>query len=265
MIIIVLLENGRNYINGLLVFRQVLKLISHTYLFVIYMLFIIFAVIPFLIDMFIGIVGGDRLRISNSRYIIAFSSGIVISAAFFELLPEADIQANSIYVASGFFLFYLIEKVSMLHACGEEECEVHTLGPLSVFGMALDNIVDGMGIAIATLINPLLGFTLTIAVVSHEVPQALTSMYIMNNLSKSRRDTLLMLFAAGVMYPVGSIISLLIPKEYYSIAVALVAGVFLYVGAGDLLLEAHRRFNWKVVLSVLLGASLGLLINIFGA
>jgi zinc transporter ZupT len=229
------------------------------------MLFILLAVIPFLVDTVIGLLGGARLSTSNPRYIIAFSSGVVISAAFFELLPEANIEANSIFVALGFFLFYFVEKVTMLHACGEEECEVHTLGPLSVLGMALDNIVDGMGIAVATLLNPWLGITITVAVVSHEIPQALTSLYIMGGLSKPYRETFLMLFVAGIMYPLGASLSIFIPTNYYSIVVALVAGVFLYVGAGDLLLEAHRSFNWKVVVAVLIGATLGLLISVLGA
>jgi zinc transporter ZupT len=34
------------------------------------------------------------------------------------------------------------------------------------------------------------------------------------------------------------------------------AGVFLYVGASDLLPDAHRRFNLRVVLSTLAGSGL---------
>ncbi|MCH7915270.1 MAG: hypothetical protein IH856_19935 [Deltaproteobacteria bacterium] len=45
---------------------------------------------------------------------------------------------------------------------------------------------------------------------------------------------------------------------------AFIAGDFIYIGAGDLLPEAHRRFNWKVILSVIAGMAfiltLGLLV-----
>lgn len=34
---------------------------------------------------------------------------------------------------------------------------------------------------------------------------------------------------------------------------AFTAGAFLYVGAVDLLPEIHKRFNWKVISSVMLG------------
>jgi len=39
-----------------------------------------------------------------------------------------------------------------------------------------------------------------------------------------------------------------------SLLVAFAAGTFLYIGAGDLLPEAHKRFNLQVVGMVLLGA-----------
>jgi zinc and cadmium transporter len=228
------------------------------------MLFILLALIPFISDVLVGLFTSGRGRGHYTRYIIAFSSGIVISAAFFELLPEANIEVNGVYVALGFFIFYLVEKVTMLHACGEEECDVHTLGPLSVLGMALDNVIDGVGIAVATLVDPIIGITLTIAVVSHEIPQALSSVYIMEGLMRPYRETMSMLVFAGAMYPAGALISLLIPEELHTVIIALVAGVFLYVGAGDLLMEAHRRFNIKVVVMVLLGASLGFFIHLLG-
>lgn len=56
------------------------------------------------------------------------------------------------------------------------------------------------------------------------------------------------------MYPVGALLTFLIPKELYKPIVAVVAGVFLYVGTGDLLTESHRRFDWKVIFAVVFGA-----------
>ena len=64
------------------------------------------------------------------------------------------------------------------------------------------------------------------------------------------------------MYPIGAALSLLIPKGMYSVMIAFVAGVFLYVGAGDLLMEAHRTFNVRVVSSVLIGMLAMLLLSI---
>jgi len=218
------------------------------------MLFLLYAMIPFALDTFFGLLFmGRDLKTSSSRYVIALSSGLVVGAAFFELMPEANMELNAPLIGLGFFAFYLIEKATMLHACGEEECEVHTLGRLTAFGMAADNLIDGIGIAVGYLINPFLGLVLTAAVVTHEVPQAVSSATILRKANRSRREVLAILGLAGVMYPVGALLSLVIPKSLYTAIIAIVAGVFMYVGAGDLLMEAHRRFNWKVIAMVLLG------------
>jgi len=218
------------------------------------MFFIILALFPLVIDLSLGLVFSKKQSSpSYLRYAIAFSAGIVISAAFLELLPEANIEANSIYVAAGFFVFYLVEKFTMLHACGEEECEIHSLGRFAAIGMASDNVIDGIGIAIAYAINPLLGVLVTIAVISHEIPQAVSSAYMLRSENRSGREVFLILLLAGVMYPVGAALSLLLSEDMYSPMIAFVAGVFLYVGAGDLLMEVHRRFNAKIVATVLLG------------
>ncbi|HIG97611.1 MAG TPA: hypothetical protein HA230_04685 [Candidatus Aenigmarchaeota archaeon] len=42
---------------------------------------------------------------------------------------------------------------------------------------------------------------------------------------------------------------------------AFVAGDFLYIGASDLLPEAHKSFNAKVILSVLAGVAFVLLLT----
>jgi zinc and cadmium transporter len=64
---------------------------------------------------------------------------------------------------------------------------------------------------------------------------------------------LLALGLAGLLYPVGALLAGFIPPEFQQKMLAFIAGDFIYIGAGDLLPEAHRRFNWKVILSVIVG------------
>ena len=58
---------------------------------------------------------------------------------------------------------------------------------------------------------------------------------------------------AGLLYPLGALLAGLMPPEFQQKMLAFVAGDFIYIGAGDLLPEAHRRFNWKVILLVIVG------------
>jgi zinc transporter ZupT len=188
-----------------------------------------------------------------SRYVIAFGAGVLLAATFFNILPEVDLKADAFALAAGFVAFYLLEKVVMLHACGEEECETHQIGPSAVIGMALDNVVDGASIAVGYLISPVLGFVLTLAVVMHEIPQGITSAVVMREANWSRARTLAVLALAGALYPIGALAAGWIPQHFLHPALAFIAGDFLYIGASDLLPEAHRRFNMWVILAVLAG------------
>ena len=193
-----------------------------------------------------------KLRI-ESRYVIAFGAGVLLAVTFFEILPEVNFKTDGAWVAAGFVTFYLLEKIVMLHACGEDECEAHHIGPSAVLGMALDNVVDGVSIAVGYLINPFLGLVITLAVVMHEIPQGLTSAVIMREANWPRPRILLVLGGAGALYPIGVLLAGLLPESFLPLALAFIAGDFLYIGASDLLPEAHRRFNTAVIACVLAG------------
>jgi len=226
----------------------------------------IFTMLLSLLAALSDIIGGalflhPRFNSLSPRYGIGFASGILVSAAFLELIPSSDIASNSIYVLLGFLVFYVVEKVIMLHSCGEKECESHSVGWISVVGMASDNIFDGIGIAVGFITNPTLGLIITLGVVAHELPQGFTTAQLvrMSGLSLSRTVAILVL--AGVMYPIGTLLSTVLPSWAYPIAIAFVAGDFIYIGAGDLLMEAHKKFNIKVVASVISGALIVLLLE----
>ena len=202
-----------------------------------------------------------RFRL-ETRYFIAFASGVLLAVVFFDVLPEIDLAAHYGFLALGFFTFYVLEKLMMLHACGEAECEVHTIGPVAVVGMALDNVIDGVGIATGFLIDPLLGGMITLAVISHELPQGMASALIMREARWPRGRIYATLGLAGALYPLGAALAGLLPEGVLPAALAFIAGDFLYIGAGDLLPEAHRRFNIKVILAVFAGVGLTLFLKL---
>lgn len=190
----------------------------------------------------------------SMRYILAFAAGTVVAAAFFELLPEANVEDNWLFLGLGFFVYYLIEKGLELHACGETECEARGVSWITVLGMASDNIIDGIGIGVGFMVNPVLGVLITLAVIAHEVPQGMTTTMIMREAGYKLNRIVPMLIFAGAMYPIGVAVSRFVPQRFEESAIAFVAGVFIYVGAAALLGEAHKRFNYKVVMIFLLGA-----------
>jgi zinc and cadmium transporter len=220
------------------------------------MISIILALFAGLSDLFSGLVPFYyKLEESYTRYIIGFAAGTMLGAVFFEMLPELR-PADSLYIGVGFFFFYLLERLTMIHSCGEYECtsEVHRIGWLPVLGMASDNIIDGIGIAVAYLINPLTGIVVALSVIIHEIPQGITTTLLLERAGQAKPKILVALMAEAILYPVGASLAFLVPNALNTIVLAVVTGDFLYIAASDLLPDAHKKFNIKVIFAVILGA-----------
>lgn len=196
-----------------------------------------------------------RLKEVELRYLVGFASGLMISIAFFDMLPEIKPE-NVNALAIGFFFTYLLEKFVMIHSCGERECESHTIGWTTLIGIAAESLVDGAAIATGYAVAPALGLTIALAVFVHEMPRGFSTTVIMRQSNYGNPLIYLALFIDAGFTPLGVILAHFFPPGLFTNLLAFSAGTFIYVGASDLLPEAHRRFNIQVVICVLAGALL---------
>jgi len=229
------------------------------------MISIILALFAGLSDLFSGLIPFYyKLEESHTRYIIGFAAGTMLGAVFFEMLPELT-SGDSFYIGVGFFFFYLLERLTMIHSCGEYECtsEVHRIGWLPVLGMASDNIIDGIGIAVAYLINPLTGIVVALSVIVHEIPQGITTTLLLKRGGQTKNTILVALAVESILYPVGASLAFLVPSALNTVVLAVVTGDFLYIAASDLLPDAHKKFNIKVIFAVILGAMIVFVLESF--
>ncbi len=194
-----------------------------------------------------------RLRLVEKRYMVAI--------ALFDLIPEVQ-RHNAGALLAGFFIIYLLEKLVMLHSCGETECESHTIGWSALVGIAAESLIDGLAIAVGFRAAPALGLLIALAVFIHEVPRGLTTTMIMQEAGYSRIKVWATLAVDAGFAPLGALIAGVIPSSTFEWLIGFTAGVFLYVGASDLLPDAHRRFNLRVILSTLAGGGIISLLGI---
>lgn len=196
-----------------------------------------------------------RLRLVEQRHLVAFAGGSMVAIALFDLIPEMQTH-NAWALLLGFFSIYLVEKLVLIHACHEAECETHAIGWGALIGIAIESLIDGMAIAVGFRAEPALGLLIALAVFAHEVPRGVATSVIMRQAGfKPSRVWLALLVDAGFA-PLGVLLSGSFPTTAIEPLLGFTAGVFLYVGASDLLPEAHRRFNRYVVLATLAGAAL---------
>lgn len=95
---------------------------------------------------------------------------------------------------------------------------------------------------------------MALSVIVHEIPQGLTTTVLLKRSGQGGRTILFALAVESILYPVGASLAFLVPNALNTAVLAFVTGDFLYISASDLLQDAHKKFNKKVILAVILGA-----------
>ena len=221
---------------------------------------------------FISAFAGGWLALRAVRYvgmIIAIGAGIRIGAAFFDLIPEAiehlgSLEMAMLWTASGFLAFYAIEQVTTLHVGHETAVELdhdsvthQHLGVVGATGMGIHSFLDGVALAAGLAVGGGVGVVIAAVVIIHRFSDGIgvVSFLLASNTPKSTAWRWLTLVAlapvAGVL--VGAILQ--VPDAVLGAMLGFFAGFFLYVGAAELLPEAHRRDRRRLVaLATILGA-----------
>lgn len=182
--------------------------------------------------------------------LVGFASGSMIGAAFFDLIPEAlEAGANVwVYIVTGIMFFFVMEKFLYWRHCHDENCQVHSFAYLNLFGDGVHNFVDGALIAGSFLISAPLGFTTTLAVVFHEIPQELGDYGVLVYGGFARKKALTYNFLSATTAIVGALSAYALSSLVQNLPALLVpfaAGGFIYVAATDLMPELHKRTQPK--------------------
>ena len=205
----------------------------------------------------------------NARYLISLAVGVLMGNAFFHLIPESQKLTNnwSYYVIVGFFVLFLVEHFMIFHACQEEECDIHTLGAVGTLGIGFHSLVDGLVIGIGFATSFFLGVLNSLAVIFHEVPEGAFTYTLLIYDKVPERRTLFYSWLVALATPFGAITSFLLirttSESSLGVLLALAAGTFIYIGASDLIPQAHRRPNPIHAVLVLAGIGLVLLLGTF--
>lgn len=213
-----------------------------------------------LIGRLIAIFNADHIK-KAAHFVVSFAVGALLAVAFLDLIPEAvhlgeeagiatsGVTGIFFFVLFGVFLFFILEKFLFWYHCHDDgHCPVHTYTYLILWGDALHNLIDGVIIALAFLVDIRLGVVTTIAVLLHEIPQEMTDFSIVLHGGMARRRALIYNFLVALPALCGGILTYIFANSIASIipyAIALAAGNFIYLAAVDLMPELHEQASLK--------------------
>src|SRR3954451_17158932 len=200
---------------------------------------------------------------------IALTGGIVVAVALFDVLPEAidsvnDSRRVTALVGAGFIAFFLAERLLVLHHRDEaEQAQAHAqVGALGAAGLSLHSFIDGLGIGLAFQLDTATGLLVFLAVVTHDFADGLNTVNFVLSQSGERRQAVRWLTADSLAPLLGAIVGVFITVSNHTLGqlLAVYAGFFLYMGATDLLPQAHEHPSGKRVGLTALGFAVTFLI-----
>ena len=208
------------------------------------------------------------------KYFLAVGAGFMLAAAFVRMLPESveKLPHAFFFVLLGYFAIHLFEHTVAPHFhFGEEvhpEALVHpSVGYLAFLGLGVHTIFDGVTIASGFIIRPALGVLLFFAVLLHKMPEGFAMASVMLAAGWTPRAALGAAAALGGFTIAGVLLTSLF-TQFVGYALALSAGVTIYVAASDLIPEVNREpgpgVAWAVFGGLVLFAAADAVVSTFG-
>jgi len=196
------------------------------------------------------------------RYCLAVGAGFMLAAAFVRMLPESveSLPHAFIFVLAGYFGIHLFEHTVAPHFHFGEEVHHEALlrpsvGYLAVLGLGVHTFFDGVAIMSGFVIGPTLGLLLFCAVLLHKLPEGFTIASVMLAAGRSRAAALGAAAILGGLTVAGSLATALF-QRHVGYALAVSAGVTIYVAASDLIPEVNREaapgLAWAVFAGLIL-------------
>lgn len=214
----------------------------------------------------------------NLNLMLGFTAGVLIGLVAFDLLPEifefvehgaVDIVWPMTALVVGFLLFHTIEKAILIHHSQERKYTVHRhphVGLASAGALIGHSFLDGASIGIAFQINSAAGVAVALAVIGHRFADGFNGINLILSHKGSRELSKKVLLVVSVAPIVGALSTLLftLPDSILAIYLGFFAGFMLYIGASDILPQAHSKGTARMTIFLtVLGAVFMLVITRF--
>jgi len=238
------------------------------------------AVILSIATFFSTLFGGlFAVKYKNKLHLImGFTAGVLLGVVSFDIFPEIIGRVNAggfkpiepmVALVAGFLLFHILEKSIVIHHAHEGDYAEHKhphVGILSAIALAGHSFMDGVGIGLGFQINPAVGLLVAVAVISHDFTDGMNTVTLMLTNHNSDRKSKMFLLLDALTPVLGAASTLLfhVSSHFLVWYLGFFAGFLLYIGASDILPEAHsKQSSGKLIGLTIFGVVLTFVITRF--
>lgn len=227
-----------------------------------------------------GLAGGVLLLFQKksaawlSQITIPFAAGVLLTATFINLLPEATKNVDTgllflVVLATILSSFFIEQLLVQFHHHKGKQISLKESVPLLVLGDTIHNFIDGVVIAASYILSPELGLVVAIATFLHELPHEIGDFGLMLAAGWSRTKTLWVNFFSALATYLGVGTVFILPQlstQFIGVILGIASGIFIYIAVSDLLPEVEKSIaknkRWPEALLVLGGVVIMWLLNL---
>lgn len=213
------------------------------------------------VSTFAGGLFGLRYK-DKLHLILGFTAGVLLGVVALEIFPEiifltsrlkVDPILPMIALVCGFLVFHIMEKVLLIHHSQEESYGKHkhpAVGIFSALALIGHSFLDGMGIGLAFQVSPQVGALVAIAVIAHDFSDGLNTVSLVLTHKNTNKKALFFLFLDSLAPVLGAFSTYFFTLSEGAVLLYLgfFAGFLLYIGASDILPEAHSEHSSYVTI-----------------
>ncbi len=221
---------------------------------------------------FFSTLGGGLLALRHKdslHRILGYTAGVILGVIAFDILPEIFKSVNEqklnatgpmLALVIGFLAFHIIEKSILMHHAQEVDYGQHHhphVGVVSALALAGHSFLDGVGIGLGFQVSNSIGIAVAIAVIAHDFSDGINTVSLLLVNKNNRHSTFRLLFLDAIAPVFGALSTLLIHISDNTLVIYLgfFAGFLLYIGASEILPEAHSKHSsYQTIALTVLGA-----------
>lgn len=197
----------------------------------------------------LALVGSAALLIPERLFsrivmpLVALAAGTLLGGAMFHMLPEAitvvgDTRSVFAWCAAGILGFHVLDQFLQWHHCHRPVSQHRPLGYLILTADALHNLLGGLAVGSAFVVDIRLGVVTWFVAAAHEIPQELGDFGILVHSGWSAPRALLYNVVSALTFLVGALIAYAFAGRIdVEVLVPFAAGNFIYIALADLLPE----------------------------
>ena len=190
--------------------------------------------------------------------ILSFASGVMFSVSTFDLLIESlklfYVSFNITISTLLFILFFLIGLLisKIIDSLIKKDNSLYKVGIVSMVGIIMHNIPEGIITYIAYNINKKVGLSIGIAIALHNIPEGISIAVPIFYSTKSKVKAITYTFISSLSEPFGALLSFLFLKNIINDILlaslfSFVCGIMIYISIFELIKEAKKYNEDKLV------------------